>query len=66
MFWCDEDHLIQLKGYLSRANTFGEQVITYSQRGGKGRMFADEKLSIQSMNKKVRHSGIAELSNRVK
>lgn len=56
MFWCDDDHLIQLKGYLSRANTFGEQVITYSLRSGKGRMFADKKLSIQSMNKKVRHT----------
>ena len=52
----DVNYLDLLKGYLCRCNHHGEQDMSYSQRGGRGRMFADEKLSMQSMCRKVRHT----------
>ena len=53
----DQDSQITLlKEYLNRTNKRGECIMSYYQRNGFGRYWTSEKLGLQNMSRKIRHT----------
>ena len=51
-----DSQLVLLKEYLSRTNKKGESLMTYHQRNGFGRYWTSEKIGLQNMSRKIRHT----------
>ncbi|MEW8548359.1 MAG: hypothetical protein AB2693_33055, partial [Candidatus Thiodiazotropha sp.] len=52
----NDSQLTLLKEYLSRTNNRGECLMTYHQRNGFGRYWTTEKMGLQNMSRKIRHT----------
>ena len=51
-----DSQLVLLKEYLARTKKNGESLMTYHQRNGFGRYWTSEKMGLQNMSRKIRHT----------